>query len=281
MSMHFARFDFGVGVLHDGRARHLPWESMSELLRHRRAAIRQAMEEPSSRWFPEAEVTLQAPIDGRMEVWAAGVTYERSLDARVEESTHTGALSTVYDRVYAADRPELFFKAAAWRVVTEGQPIMIRADAAASVPEPELAVVANCFGEPVGVTICDDMTARTIEGDNPLYLPQAKIYDGACGLARKVLPWWELPPEMRITMEIHRGGPAVFTGETSTARLRRTPEELLGWLFREQSFPDGVILSTGTGIVPPLDFTLAPGDEVTIAIEGVGVLRQRVEERGT
>ncbi|MFE3454779.1 fumarylacetoacetate hydrolase family protein [Nonomuraea sp. NPDC059194] len=219
---------------------------------------------------PVSEVRLLAPVEGRMEVWGAGVTYERSRAARVEESGRD-----LYDAVYDAERPELFFKATPWRVSTDGELAGIRADGAC-VPEPELAIVANRYGEPVGAVVCDDLTARSVEGENPLYLPQAKCFTGSCALSPAIRPWWELPGELSIEMEIVRDGEKVFSGATGTGRLRRTPEELLGWLFRAQSFPEGVVLATGTGIVPPLEFSLRPGDEVTITIGDVGVLRQRV-----
>jgi 2-dehydro-3-deoxy-D-arabinonate dehydratase len=214
---------------------------------------------------------LLPPVDGLTEVWACGVTYERSSTARQEESD----VADVYARVYAADRPELFFKSPAWRVCGDGEPIGIRPDSQISVPEPELAVVGNASGEIVGVTICDDVSSRDIEGQNPLYLPQAKIYAGACALGPGITPVWELDDglgALAITVAVRRGDAVVWSGQTSTAQLHRDLADLVEYLFRSASFPHGVVLSTGTGLVPELSFTLAPGDEVKIGITGVGTL---------
>jgi 2-dehydro-3-deoxy-D-arabinonate dehydratase len=220
------------------------------------------------------DVLLLPPVDGRTEVWASGVTYERSKAARVEESTE----KTVYEKVYAADRPELFFKAAAWRVVTNGEPIGIRADSGLDVPEPELAVVATSTGEIVGYTVCNDMSSRVIEGENPLYLPQAKVYAGSCALATGIRPVWEVadPGALDIRLTVRRGGEVAFEGETSTSRIRRSLAGLVDALFVGDAFPDGVVLATGTGIIPDLSFTLAAGDVVEIAIAEVGVLSNPV-----
>jgi 2-dehydro-3-deoxy-D-arabinonate dehydratase len=220
------------------------------------------------------QVRMLAPLD-RQEVWAAGVTYKRSQVARMEES-ETGA--SHYDRVYTAARPELFFKAMPRRVVGQGQPIRIRADANWSVPEPELALVVSPHGKLVGYTAGNDMSSRDIEGENPLYLPQAKVYNECCSLGPSILiP--EAPlnlAETKITLVIHRKGAEAFRGETSLDRMQRSFDELIGWLFRDNSFPDGVILLTGTGIVPPNEFTLAPGDVVSIDITGIGTLTNPV-----
>lgn len=219
-------------------------------------------------------VRLLAPVDGHTEVWAAGVTYERSRFARVEESGQ----QSVYDSVYEADRPELFFKAAAWRVLTDGDTAGIRADADNSVPEPEVALVVNRYAEIVGATVCDDLTARSIEGKNPLYLPQAKMYAGSCVLGPRIRPWWEIsdPYALDVTMRITRDGEKVFAGESSTARLHRRFDDLVSWLFRQEQFPDGVVLSTGTGIVPPLDFSLRAGDLVEVGVSELGSVTHRV-----
>ncbi|MEU7892298.1 fumarylacetoacetate hydrolase family protein [Nonomuraea sp. NPDC049152] len=267
---HIVRFDGQVGVLARGLV--APMElSLTDLLALPVAEIGAlvARHAPLAS-LPVSEVRLLAPVEGRMEVWGAGVTYERSRAARVEESGRD-----LYDAVYTAERPELFFKATPWRVTTDGEPAGIRADGSC-VPEPELAIVANRHGEPVGAVVCDDLTARSVEGENPLYLPQAKCFAGSCGLSPAIRPWWELPEELFVELEVVRGGEKVFSGATGTRRLRRTPSELLGWLFLAQGFPDGVVLATGTGIVPPLEFSLLGGDEVTITISEVGVLRQRV-----
>lgn len=216
------------------------------------------------------DVVLLPPVDGRTEVWAAGVTYARSRSAREEEST----VAEVYALVYEAERPELFFKSVAWRVVTDGEPVSVRGDSALNVPEAELAVVANVEGEIVGYTVCNDMSSRSIEGENPLYLPQAKIYAGSCAVATGIRPAWEVedPLHLGIELTVTRAGETAWQGRSSTASMYRTPEDLVAWLFREQSFPAGVILSTGTGIVPEMAFSLNPGDVVAIAIDQVGRL---------
>jgi 2-dehydro-3-deoxy-D-arabinonate dehydratase len=225
---------------------------------------------------PRREAPPLAPADGQ-EIWGAGVTYDRSRAARIDESQAAGGAS-FYDRVYAAERPELFFKCAAWRARGTGQPVRLRRDARWSVPEPELAVCANARGEIVGYTIGDDLSARDIEAENPLYLPQAKIWDGACALGPALLVREEpLPPETTITLRVVRGGAACFEGSTSLARMRRPVGELVAWLFRETSFPLGCVLLTGTGIVPPNEFTLRSGDEIEITVPPIGTLRNRVE----
>jgi 2-dehydro-3-deoxy-D-arabinonate dehydratase len=220
-------------------------------------------------------VELLAPVDGRTEVWAAGVTYQTSREARVEESERA---ATVYDLVYSAQRPELFFKSVAWRVVGPGGELCVRADSAVNVPEPELAVVVNRFGEIVGYTVCNDMSSRSIEGENPLYLPQAKIYFGACGLGPWIRPAWEIedPYDLPIEMGIVRAGGRVWQGRAGTDLLHRRLDDLVGYLMRGDVHPDGVVLSTGTCLVPPAPFTLAPGDTVEIEIGGVGILSNTV-----
>jgi 2-dehydro-3-deoxy-D-arabinonate dehydratase len=216
------------------------------------------------------DVLMLPPVDGLTEVWAAGVTYERSRSAREEESS----VAQVYDLVYQAARPELFFKAVAWRVVTDDEPVAIREDSALNVPEAELALVVNAHGQIVGYTVCNDMSSRSIEGENPLYLPQAKLYAGSCAVASGIRPAWEIrdPGNLAVELVVRRKGAVVWQGETSTAAMYRTPEDLVEWLFAQQSFPAGVILSTGTGLVPEMDFTLQPGDVVHIAIDQVGTL---------
>jgi len=217
------------------------------------------------------ERALQAPI-GSQEVWAAGVTYFRSRDARMEEARDAGG-GDFYARVYEADRPELFFKASAHRVVGHGQPVRIRRDATWSVPEPELAAVVNSEGRIFGYTIGNDMSSRDIEGANPLYLPQAKTYDGSCALGPGILLTDEpLAPTTAIALSIYRDGATVFSGETQLAQLKRSPASLVEWLFRECAFPNGCFLLTGTGIVPPDDFTLRQGDEIRIRIDALGTL---------
>ena len=265
-----------VGVLDDGAVRPVPGvSSMAELLSGDLAAARSAVEaaagEPA---VPVGEVRLLPPVDGLTEVWASGVTYERSMDARVEESQ----VQDVYSRVYAADRPELFFKSVAWRVVTDGEPIAVRPDSAVTVPEPELAAVVMATAEVFGYTVCDDVSSRDIEGENPLYLPQAKIYAGSCALAAGIRPAWEVPDPAALGIEVRviRAGATVFEGSTSTARMRRSVADLVAHLVAAQDFPAGAVLSTGTGIVPGLDFTLLEGDEVEVTVEHVGTLTNPV-----
>jgi 2-dehydro-3-deoxy-D-arabinonate dehydratase len=217
---------------------------------------------------------MLAPID-RQEVWGAGVTYERSKVARQEESEQ-GA--TFYDLVYRAPRPELFFKATPSRVAGPSQPVRIRRDTRWSVPEPELALVLSPSLDLVGFTVGNDMSARDIEGENPLYLPQAKVYDGCCALGPTIALASALPKpdDLEIRLEIERAGSVVFSGTTTTARMARRYEDLIGWLGRDNVFPDGVIMLTGTGVVPPDDFSLAAGDVVRIAVEGIGTLENPV-----
>jgi 2-dehydro-3-deoxy-D-arabinonate dehydratase len=255
----------------DGRAiRPLPVRSVAELLIQPRDRMREILDLAGQALPPRTPVRMLPPVDGLTEVWACGVTYERSSAARQEESQ----VADVYARVYDAERPELFFKSPAWRVCGPGEPIGIRPDSEISVPEPELALACNASGEIVGVTICNDVSSRSIEGENPLYLPQAKVYLGACALGPGIVPVWELPGigSLAITVSVLRGGGAVWQGETSTAKLHRGLDELVHYLFRHASFPHGAILSTGTGLVPGLDFTLLDGDEVRIDVSGVGSL---------
>ena len=222
-----------------------------------------------------AEVDLLAPVDGRTEVWACGVTYEISREARVEESEQA---ADVYELVYDAARPELFFKSVAWRVSGPGRPIGVREDSTLDVPEPELALVVNRLGEIVGYTICNDVSSRSIEGENPLYLPQAKVYSGACGLGPWITPVWEVPDpyQLGIRLTIDRDGAQAWDGRASTSSLHRRLDDLVGYLMRGDTHPDGAILSTGTCLVPPPPFTLAAGDLVTIAIDGIGTLTNPV-----
>lgn len=220
------------------------------------------------------EVRLLAPVD-RQEVWAAGVTYLRSKKARMEESDFS---ATAYDRVYEAPRPEIFFKSMPAKVSGPGGPVGIRADARWNVPEPELALVFNSRMQLVGYTVGNDMSSRDIEGENLLYLPQAKMYRASCALgpAIRVLADEAEARTWSIGVRIERGGAEVFGGETSIGQIKRTFAELAGWLGRSQEFPDGAILLTGTGVVPPNDFTLAAGDRVTIRVSGIGSLANDV-----
>jgi 2-dehydro-3-deoxy-D-arabinonate dehydratase len=224
--------------------------------------------------FDITEVILRPPIE-RQEVWAAGVTYLRSKTARMEESDFS---ATAYDRVYDAERPEIFFKAIAEKVVPTGEAVGIRRDARWSVPEPELALVLNSRGQVVGCTIGNDVSSRDIEGENLLYLPQAKVYDRSCALGPCIrLGVSEADArDWTVRSTIIRGGASVFSGETRLGNIKRSFDELAGYLCRSQSFPHGAVLLTGTGIVPPDDFTLHEHDVVEIEIAPIGVLRNSV-----
>ena len=232
------------------------------------AVLRAAKDAPSVD-LPLASVSLKAPID-HQEVWAAGVTYLRSRDARMEESSQRD----VYDRVYDADRPELFLKATPNRVSGPGQAIAIRGDSDWDVPEPELVVLLNARGEVVGYTIGNDVSSRSIEGENPLYLPQAKVYSRCAALGPAVVTVDELPDvsNLEIGLTIRRGETELFQDTTVTSQLHRTFSDLIAYLLRNNEYPAGVFLMTGTGIVPPSEFTLQDGDEVTIRIDGIGSL---------
>jgi 2-dehydro-3-deoxy-D-arabinonate dehydratase len=225
-------------------------------------------------WKEEPRTALQdlrAPI-GTQEVWAAGVTYYRSREARIQESKVSGG-GDFYDRVYDAERPELFFKATAHRVVGPGRQVAIRDDSSWSVPEPELALLISPRGRVVGYTVGNDMSSRSIEGENPLYLPQAKVYDRSCGLGPCVLITQDpLSPSTEISMEILRGGKKEFTGATQLSCMKRDAAVLVQYLYRNNTFPSGCFLLTGTGIVPPDSFTLRSGDEIRITIAAIGTL---------
>jgi 2-dehydro-3-deoxy-D-arabinonate dehydratase len=264
-----------VGIADGDSVVELGVASVAELLREPLAGLRLRCDGASGTRYPRADVTLLAPVDGRTEVWAAGVTYELSQRERMKESL--GA-ARFYALVYEAERPELFFKSAAWRVAGPGQPIAVRTDSAIDVPEPELALVLNAQAEICGYTVCNDVSSRTIEGENPLYLPQAKIYLGGCALGPGIRPAWEVPDPYRLTIRltIARDGADVWTGDASTAGLHRKFGELIEHLYRADVFPDGAVLATGTSLVPELPFSLADGDVVTIGIENVGVLVNRV-----
>jgi 2-dehydro-3-deoxy-D-arabinonate dehydratase len=222
-----------------------------------------------------ASAKILAPI-GNQEVWAAGVTYFRSRSARMDESKSAGG-GDFYDRVYAAERPELFFKATASRVSGPGDRVRIRSDAAWSVPEPELTLLIDPRGEIVGTTVGNDMSSRDIEGENPLYLPQAKVYDRSCALGPSILIGSEpLAATTPIRLEILRHDSTEFSGVTTFAELKRAPSTLVEYLFRDNIFPFGAFLLTGTGIVPPDSFTLAAGDRIRITIDPIGTLENYV-----
>jgi 2-dehydro-3-deoxy-D-arabinonate dehydratase len=222
-----------------------------------------------------AQADLLPPIE-HQEVWAAGVTYFRSRSARMEEAESAGG-GDFYDRVYTAARPELFFKSTASRTVGPGGKVRIRHDAKWSVPEPELTLAINPHGKIIGYTIGNDMSSRDIEGENPLYLPQAKVYDGSCALGPGILiASGALPKSTEIALEILRDERCSFAGCIKISEIKRDLKTLVEYLFRENSFPNGCFLMTGTGIVPPTDFTLKSGDRVRITIEAIGILENEV-----
>ena len=223
-----------------------------------------------------AASNLRAPLQSQ-EIWAAGVTYLRSKAARMAESKDAGG-GTFYDKVYEADRPELFFKATPHRVVAPGGAVRIRADSKWNVPEPELTLAINSAGRIFGYTIGNDMSSRDIEGENPLYLPQAKSYHRAAAIGPCLVVTDALPaPATVIAIEIYRAGAAVFKGETTVGQIKRPLPSLADWLFRENSFPHGCYLMTGVGVVPPDTFTLHAGDEIRITLEPVGTLVNTVD----
>jgi 2-dehydro-3-deoxy-D-arabinonate dehydratase len=276
MAVRLYRGAFGIAIEHEGAWRRLDGVEWDEIVNHDDltgwlsdlAGALESMPAPDGS-------RLDAPI-GTQEVWAAGVTYFRSRTARMEEAKSAGG-GDFYDRVYSAERPELFFKATPRRVRGHGDPVRIRSDARWSVPEPELTLVVNARGVIVGYTIGNDMSSRDIEGENPLYLPQAKVYEGSCAIGPAVLvSGTPLPAETGIQIAIRRGASVAFEGATTLASMKRRPAELVEFLYRDNSFPSGCLLLTGTGIVPPDAFTLAAGDEIAITIEPIGTLINRV-----
>jgi 2-dehydro-3-deoxy-D-arabinonate dehydratase len=271
-----------VGIVHEGRVRSLRRggaggpNTLSDFLHaDNPASLVAAHVDANDAGVPLDGVQLLPPLD-EQEVWAAGVTYKRSREARERESA--GA-ARFYDLVYNAERPELFLKATPRRVVGPGAAVRIRRDSRWNVPEPELALIISPKMNIVGYTIGNDMSSRDIEGENPLYLPQAKVYDGSCALGPVVTLAGELPPPERVAIRltITRRGEVAFDGSTNLAAMKRSCEDLVSWLGRENTFSDGVILLTGTGIVPPDHFTLEGGDEIAIDITDIGCLKNRVE----
>ena len=270
-----------LAVRRDGQGWHdltatdaVTFGSLSAWLRHPQPvdALRAALNRLGSSAIEEPAFTT--PLDTQ-EVWAAGVTYLRSKEARMDESQGGGSF---YDRVYAAERPEIFLKATPSRVVGPGEAIRIRQDARWNVPEPEVALVISAGMQIVGYTVGNDVSSRDIEGENPLYLPQAKVYRQCCALGPTIVVEEEGAGHRHfaITLTIERGGRCVFAGQTSTERMKRRFEELVAYLGRDNLFPDGAFLLTGTGIVPPDDFTLEPGDAVAIDVPEIGTLRNTV-----
>ena len=272
--MKLYKTKLGCVVEHEGRCYSAPDVSWDDLV------AREDLEEFLSRSLKSLKAAdsdaiaahnLLAPI-GSQEVWAAGVTYHRSRDARMEESEVAGG-GDFYDRVYQAERPELFFKSTPHRVVGPTGKVAIRSDAKWSVPEPELALLISPNRKINGYTVGNDMSSRDIEGENPLYLPQAKVYDRSCALGPCVfVSSTPLPRSTKIQLEIQRGDKLAFNGKTTLNELKRDPQDLVDYLYRDNSFPVGCLLLTGTGIVPPDTFTLAAGDEIRITIDGIGAL---------
>jgi 2-dehydro-3-deoxy-D-arabinonate dehydratase len=248
---------------------------IGEMLRLPAADLRERCADAAGKQHDAAAVRLLPPVDGHMEVWAAGVTYRRSREARVVESERA---ADVYQQVYDAERPELFFKSTAWRVTGDGETVAIRTDSGIDVPEPELGLVVNRHAEIVGFTVVNDVSSRTIEGENPLYLPQAKIYLGGCAAGPAIRPAWEIadPYDLDITLTIRRDGAQAWTGTAATGLLQRRLGDLVRYLFHADDFPDGVVLATGTSLVPDLPFSLLAGDEIVITITDVGTLSSRV-----
>ena len=276
--MKLYRIEQGPVVEADGKTYLLEgttWDALmasadlSQTLRHKIAGM-------TAYTRPIADAELLAPI-GSQEVWAAGVTYYRSRNARMEESKQAGG-DDFYAKVYEAERPELFFKSLGHRAVGPGTGVRIRKDSKWNVPEPELTLVINPAGRIVGFTIGNDMSSRDIEGENPLYLPQAKVYDKSCALGPVVLVSDALlPKETKIELRIERAGQTAFSGETDLTQLKREPQELVDYLYRETSYPQGCYLMTGTGIIPGNDFSLQSGDTVHITIVPIGTLTNTVE----
>jgi 2-dehydro-3-deoxy-D-arabinonate dehydratase len=274
-----------VGAVAEGHVHFLDLEdylglkSLSDVLHSDNpAAVARDLIDADARSIALRDLTLLPPID-KQEVWAAGVTYKRSEEARKRESE--GA-ARFYNLVYDAARPELFFKCNPHRVAGHGGRVHIRRDSRWSVPEPELALVLSPKLKLVGYTIGNDMSARDIEGENPLYLPQAKVYDNCCSLGPVITLAGTMPPASQVSLRltIERRGDKVFEGSTNLSAMKRTLDDLIGWLGKETSFPSGAVLLTGTGIVPPDDFALAVGDVVHIDVTGIGRLTNFVEHRG-
>lgn len=275
--MHIYRTTAGFFVEQNGNWHSVPGTDWDDLINQGNLAAHLAScitDSPTV--MPPAIESILAPIQTQ-EVWAAGVTYFRSRTARMEESKDAGG-GSFYDRVYAAERPEIFFKATPQRVAKPGAPMHLRSDSKWMVPEPELTLVINSRAEIVGYTVGNDLSCRDIEGENPLYLPQAKCFDRCASVGPCILVQsGPLPSDSLIVLKIERDGGEVFSGETTIAQLKRTPQELVGFLYRDNTFPTGALLMTGTGIVPGDDFTLKSGDVVKITIEGIGTLTNSME----
>ena len=242
--------------------------SLAELLAMPLAEAQAAVEQATGPALPFVPADALPPVD-EQEVWAAGVTYRRSRDGRIEESGN----ETLYDHVYASARPELFLKATPARVVTDGQPVGIRADSSWDVPEAEIGLLINAGGEIVGYLAGNDMSSRSIEGENALYLPQAKMYEASCALSASITPVWEAPPlPLSVSVTISRGPATVYSAQTTSDAMHRTFPELVTWLTLALPMPAGAVLLTGTGLVPGADVTVEPGDVITVGVDGVATL---------
>lgn len=272
MEFHLSKHPDGLVIEQGGSARLAPADWTLDHLFASDAPVTQVAEVfARSRDIAPRSAAPLAPV-GQQEIWAAGVTYLRSRTARMEESKDAGG-GSFYDKVYHAPRPELFFKATPPRVAAPGTPVRIRSDSRWNVPEPELTLALNHRGAIFGYTIGNDMSSRDIEGENPLYLPQAKVYDRSAALGPRLLVRdTPLPATTEIALEIRRGGATVFSGRTAISQIKRRFDELAEYLFRDNVFPHGCYLMTGTGIVPPDAFTLQGGDEIRITIEPIGTL---------
>lgn len=247
--------------------------SLSELLKMKNEQARSYIEKRKTSLPKSSHLSCIAPIDDEQEVWACGVTYLRSKVGRMEESD----LPDLYSRVYEADRPEIFFKSIGWRSVGNNASVGIRADSGWDVPEGEVGLVVNSHGEIFGYVIGNDMSSRSIEGENALYLPQAKCYEKSCALGPYIVPAWEISePEFPISVSIKRNGAEVFSGHSSSAQMKRSFPELVQWLFKTLPMPNGAIVLTGTGVVPDSSFSLQVGDVVDISIGSLGTLRNDV-----
>lgn len=273
----------GTVLVHEGKyyTTTMPWDELINRDNLHLFLLKLIQDLPESKGSAKViEHELLPPI-GNQEVWAAGVTYRRSKEARMDESKTSGS-AAFYDKVYEAERPELFFKASPWRTVGHGAIINIRRDSSWNVPEPELTLFINSHGNIAGYTIGNDVSSRSIEGENPLYLPQAKTYDRSAALGPCLMVSPDpIIPETRISMSITREGQVLYNDHVQIDKMKRSHKELASWLFRECTFPHGCFLMTGTCLVPPNDFTLQPGDRVDITIDGIGTLTNTVGYRTT
>lgn len=264
-----------IGYLNDGVVHVLPFRSIGDVARDGGSWSWNEAKRESTETIDLASLRLLAPVDDHMEVWGCGVTYMRSREAREDEG---GTSRDIYTRVYDAPRPEIFYKGVGWRSVGHGSVATVRSDSLNCVPEPELALLVSPLGKICGFTICDDITARDLEAENPLYLPQAKIWFGSCALGPGIVPANEIadPYALAVTLTVERDGRTVFDGSSTTARLNRRLDDLAIAALHDHPQPQGFLLTTGTPIVPPWEFILALGDSVSISIDSVGTLTHSI-----